>query len=226
MTTVVGYYTAGGIYEREAARLTASLLRVGMRHSVCRIPKAPDWDAAVAQKPVVLQIARDVLQGGMLYIDVDAVVHEDCSAYFDALEGRYDFAAHWFQGPSGGYDRTRNDDCFLSGTMWFGDTPQARALLEAWLECNALHVAAGELIGGGQANLCDVLTDGVVKGLRIHRLPGRYCWVFDKPWAYPAGEYPVIEHLIASRENRGASNGKVNRPRRERIAELDREVFA
>lgn len=218
---VIGFFTAGTAYEEEAKRLRWSLSVVGMNHYIVAVPPARDWNDAVAVKASVIRMARDRFPGGLLYIDVDAIVHENCCAYFDGLEGGFDFAAHWFQGPSGGYNRERNDDWFLSGTMWFADTFAARALLDAWIARNRDCRAAGVREGGGQANLRDVINEGLVPGLRVHRLPGRYCYVFDKPWAYPPDEPVVIEHLIASRENRDPAR-KVNQARRERIAELER----
>ena len=152
----------------------------------------------------------------MLYVDVDAVVHENCTEYYEQIDA--DFAAHWFQGPAGGY-ASRNDNLMLSGTVWFADNQASRALLTTWYMLNSLWRDRGLVQGGGQKNLWFTVTCS--KGLRIHDLPGRYCYVFDKPFGYPEGEPKIIEHLIASRENRGPSIGTVNEPRRQRMAELD-----
>jgi hypothetical protein len=218
---VVAFHT-GGPYREEADRLKKSLLKVGMDNFLIQeIPLNCDWHHAVSMKPIFLNEVRNRYPGGLLYIDVDAVVHENCSEYFDSLEGTCDFAAHWFQGPSGGYDRKRNDNHFLSGTMYFADTMEARLLLKAWIVVNKGQQIQGNWKGGGQANLAGLLERRAVSNLRIHKLPGRYCYVFDKSWAYPENEPRIIEHLIASRENKDQSKGKINDPRRRRISEIE-----
>jgi hypothetical protein len=224
---VVGYYTQGTAYEKDAARLRASLDHWGLAHEIVGVPPQPDWDHATALKPIVLFLLRQALAGPILYVDVDAVVHADCSKYFDGLD--CDFAAHWFQGPSGGYDRSRNDDWLLSGTMYFADTGPARDLLLAWCELNCQRQQKGNWTGGGQGNLHELEADGwLAYCLKIVRLPGRYCYIFDKAWAYPEGEPIIIEHLIASRANRDPNKRpenmkRDNATRLERIAELERK---
>ena len=222
---IVGFYTLGSQYEQEAARLRTSMRRVGLRCYTYGVHPAGDWDSNVAMKQDFIRNELNLMEGPVLYIDVDAVVHENCEEYFLGLaRAGVDFAAHWFQGPAGGYDQNKNDDHFLSGTMFFGDTPGARALLAAWDEENKKQIAAGNVQGQGQKNLQTVLDEGRVAGLNVHRLPGRYCRVFDKPWAYPDDEPNIIEHLIASRENRGESAGKINEARQIRIQQIDAEM--
>jgi len=222
---VVAFHT-GGKYSKEADRLLQSCHRLNIFPIVKEVSSQPDWDHAVAMKPMLLKWWRKILRGGLLYVDVDAVFHEDPTDYFDSLD--CDFAAHWFQGPSSGYDRNRNDNQFLSGTMYFGDTERARLLLDEWLRVNVTRQANGNWKGGGQANLRDILERKTplrfsLSKLKVVQLPGRYCYVFDKPWAYPKWEPKIIEHLIASRENRGISKGKINLARRRRIAEIEKE---
>jgi len=219
---VIAFHT-GGRYEEEAELLGASLDRLCIDYHIAKIEGFKgDWDRAVALKPVFIAECRNAFKGPLVSVDVDCFFHEDPSDYFDSL--KCDFSAHWFQGPSGGYDRERNDNWLLSGTMYWGDTLRARKLLRAWIHENNRKQALGDWKGGGQANLYDVLKMNKIDGLRVLRLPGRYCYVFDKPWAYPKGCVPVIEHLIASRENRGASKGKVCAKRSKRIEELWRLV--
>ena len=133
----IGFYTPGTAYEGEAERLCRSLDRVGMAHEIIGVPVVGDWDDAVSFKPLVLRALRERHAGGLLYVDVDAVVHENCAAYFEALEPDYDFAAHWFQGPGcGGREQGNMAEHLLSGTLWLGDTLAARMLLGAWIDRN------------------------------------------------------------------------------------------
>lgn len=233
---VVAYYTEGTPYEEEARIFRSSLERVGMEFRIVGIPDRGSWDANTAEKPKFIRRMRKALKGPIVYIDVDAFVHRDCSSYFDGLTlKRTDFAAHWFAGPAKGHDWSRNCACLaggacdrphrlLSGTLFFGDTKGARSILDVWCGYNQLCQDAGWGSGGGQRNLWAIVTS---QGERIRqaKLPGRYCYVFDKPQGYPAGEPRIIEHTIGSRDNRGPKQRK-NAKRAARIRELERKVWA
>lgn len=237
---VVAYYTEGTPYEDEARLFTASLDRVGMVHRVVGVPDRGNWDANTAHKPLFVREMRAKLKGPLVYIDVDAFVHRNCADYFGrlAMQG-VDFAAHWFAGPAKGTDWRQNCACLsgmkcdrphrlLSGTLFFGDTRGARSLLDVWCGYNALCQKAGWGHGGGQRNLWAIVQS---QGKRIHqaKLPGRYCYVHDKPQGYPPGEPRIIEHTIGSRDNREVG-GKKRRgkdpSRRSRIEQLRRKVGA
>ncbi len=232
MTTVISYYTESTPYEREAERLRKSLDRVGMSHVIEPAPDQGDWQRNIFYKPAFITAARHQMAGPILWIDVDAFVHENCEAYFEGLQINYDFAAHWFQGPSGGRDFTRNDNWFLSGTVWLNDTPAAMQLCRAWHDRTQTH----PMEGAGQASLKWVIESVMVSPydspaekkaaegwdpVRVKRLPARYCYIFDKSGIVTPNEPIIIEHTIASRENKDESRGGVNQPRRDRNAELD-----
>lgn len=231
---VIAYYTPGfGSYEAEAELLQRSMERVGVRYQLEPVANGGDWYANTAGKADFIMRKRADLSGPLLYVDVDAVFHEDPSAYFDRLgEQHVDFGAHYFAGPSGGYDKARGCACLrgeacdrphrlLSGTLFWGDTPGAYRLLAAWKGLNDVLRAYGGPQGGGQKNLWYVTT--CLDGLKVAQLPGRYCRVFDKPWAYGPLEPVVIEHTIASREHRGPSLGKTNNARQQRLEDLRAE---
>ena len=205
---VVGLFTVASPYEVEAGRLMASLIDANQPFHIDAIPTQPSWSHAVAQKPFAILRAMDMYAGErLLFVDVDAWVHRSLPASPEMLD--CDFAAHWFQGPQGGTEN-RNDNHMLSGTMVWNPTDKARALLAEWVEENyrIFH-------GGGQANLERCLSR--IDGLTVHKLPGRWCRVFDKPQFYPKDEPTWIEHTIASRENRAASLGNVDARRQMRV---------
>ena len=217
---VVSFYTPGSPYQVEAMRMIRTLRKARMDFDVKAVDLGKhDWYKATAYKATFIRDKRNEHKGPIMWIDVDAVVHQNCNDYFKGLEGKFDFAAHWFQGPAGGYDRKKNSDRLLSGTMWFDDSVGARRLLGAWVKMNETFRDFGVKQGGGQKNLWFLLT--CLEGIKIHKLPGRYCYVFDKAFAYPTNEPRIIEHLIASRENRGLV--RVNRARRQRIRQLDKK---
>jgi len=214
----IAYYSAGTSYEREAELLRGSLNLVGMRYNIVAVPDGGDWYANTARKARFIYEQRMEHTGPLLYIDVDAYVHRNVESYFERL-GRmgYDFGAHWYRVPAKGHDGrevcacVRGEGCdrehrMLSGTMFFGDTQGARDLLTTWYGMNDLFRQGGIMEGGGQKNLWYLVT--CMTSLKVKRLPGRYCYVFDKPWAYPPSEPRIIEHTIASRDNRGPKNRK------------------
>lgn len=229
----VAFYSRKTPYEQEARLLQASLDRAGMRHRIKGYADRGDWYANTAFKPEAIREARNAVRGPMLYIDVDAFVHQNCDAYFDNLgaEG-VDFAVHWFAGPAKGHRRHDVCSCIhlkpcnrphrlLSGTLFFGDTDGARRLLDDWIAFNRVFRERGLTQGGGQKNLWYLTT--CIEGLKTADLPGRYCYVFDKQWAYPRSEKPIIEHTIASRDNRSGSSNR-NAARGNRKAQLTRIV--
>lgn len=210
---LIAFYTDSGTYDKEARRFELSLHRAGVPQDQFYIEKYLDhgnWNRNTAIKP---QFIRDYQKAeptkSLLYIDVDAVIHQNPLAYFAGLEPSYDFACYF--SPEGR---------LLSGTLWFNHTEAAAELLETWIQRNLDKAAAGDWTGGGQRNLWETLTSQPWPQLRMHRLPGRYCWAFRRPEWY--GQEPrIIEHLLASRENRDESAGKVDPVRRTRIQEIE-----
>ena len=231
--TVIAYYTEGTSYVEEACLLQDSLENVGMSYQIIGVEDQGSWDANVAQKPIFIRKMRQILSGPLLYIDVDAFVHEDCAEYFQGLaKNKIDFAAHWFAGPSKGYNYAKNCACLtgkkcnrehrlLSGTLFFGDTVKARQLLDIWCDLNTACQVHGWASGGGQRNLW-ALVKAQSRYLKQEMLPGRYTYVFDKPSGYPEGEPRIIEHTIASRDNRKIKQKTF--PRNTRIKELKSRV--
>lgn len=229
---VIAYYTEGTSYYEDACLLQDSLDVVGMDYEIVGVKDQGSWDANVGQKPLFIRQQREELKGPLLYIDVDAYVHKDCSQYFSLLGARkIDFAAHWFAGPGKGYDFAgKNCACLkgrpcskphrlLSGTLFFGDTDNVRSLLDVWCDLNESCRRHGWESGGGQRNLWALVTANQ-RHLKQFKLPGRYTYVFDKARGYPRGEPKIIEHTIASRDHRNPARQRKNKPRRDRMTEL------
>jgi len=203
---VIAYHTNDARYTEERNRFEKSLIKVGMPYQIEVIPPVDNWNDATAYKPIFLLGWRRRYRGALLYIDVDAVVHENCEQYFEQLQG--DIGMFWAEGKR-----------MLSGTIWLGDTPSCELLLARWCLSNALKRACGDNTGGGQRNLWELISELEDLGMEMVKLPGRYCYAFRRPEWYE-GEPRIIEHLLASRENRDASRGTIDPLRRERIREL------
>lgn len=231
MLTTIGFFSYGTPYEEEAKILRASLDRLKMPHVITGFPDRGTWYQNTAAKAELIRDARRTLKGPLLYVDVDAFVHVNPTAWLArVVADNYDLGVHMFAGPAKGRGRSKVCRCvrrgygtctqehrLLSGTLFLGDTEGARKLCDAWVARNEELRAQGIVEGGGQKNLWYVTTQ--MPELRIYRLPGRFCIVGDKLWAYPANEPIWIEHTIASRENRDV-RGRFNAWRRRRITEL------
>ena len=218
---VVSFYTDNGSYKAEAELFTASLDRVGMRYHIEEVEDGGDWYENTRQKPQFIQRMLRESSEPILYLDVDAFVHKNCEEYFDKLaDNGTDFGAHWFQGPSKGWDKKKVQKdgwWMLSGTLFFNNTEQANRLVDTWCLLNDTLYRQGIAEGGGQKNLWFLNT--CINGVVVARIPGRYCFVFDKPWAYPKAEPCIIEHTIASRDHRDGDYRETI-PRAKRIKEL------
>ena len=211
---IVAYYTKDTPYVGEAERFAKSCVAAGMRLYLEPYDDRGDWNLNTNIKPFFIQKCLRIFHEPVLYIDVDAVIHQNCNHYFDALQIDYDFACFWLEGKR-----------LLSGTLYFNYTEQARKLLSIWLALNAWkQTKENDFSGGGQRNLWQVISDGTVSDLRSRRLPGRYCYAFRRPECYD-DEPRIIEHLLASRENRDNSKGNTDPTRQKRITELKAEGF-
>ena len=200
---IVNYHTPG-YYAYEADRLKASLRHAGMgdvpQYIVCRnvssvVPFSSvladgeggsRWEAATEYKARFILRCRDYLDGPFLWLDADAVVHEDMRERFERIEDEADIAVHYLLGSE-----------LLTGTLWVNDTEAAWDLLGAWVEMNTMRVADGKPHGCGQRNLADVLNPDTV---RVERLEAEYCAIFDhERQRLEMDGPPIIEHLQASR---------------------------
>lgn len=211
---IVAYYTKDLSYPAETQRFAKSCIAAGMRLYLKSYDDCGSWNLNTAIKPVFISECLYIFREPILYIDVDAVVHQNCDKYFDGLQPDYDFACHWLE-----------DKRLLSGTLYFNYTAPAKKLLDAWLALNRWkRYKIDDITGGGQRNLWEVIDNHRSPELRLCRMPGRYCYAFRRSECY--GDEPrIIEHLLASRENRGNSKGKTDPTRQKRIAELTEKGF-
>lgn len=178
------FYTAGTLYEREAARLVASLDRLKLERDVRPIVDRGSWRANTGYTAEHLcQVMADHPRRPVVYLDADAVVWRN-PILFDDLEGRCDVAVHYRQGRE-----------LLNGTLYLAPTDAARQAVERYRE----YVVRGNP-SNEQAMLANALDD-LSDLVKVERLPAGYCWIHDlMAEDLAAGEAVVIEHLQASRE--------------------------
>ena len=140
------------------------------------------YQLAINAKPLFIRKALDACQGrGVLYIDGDMFIKK-YPKLFD-MPG-VDFAArNWNVDPRSSSE-FKDDVCFdpyifetSGGTMFFGDTPMSRALLDAWIAESALPKSAGK---ADDRILSQVFTVGkYAPKLNTLHLPIEYLWLTD-----------------------------------------------
>ena len=210
--TIIAFHTPDAVYTAEANRLRASLDGLGLDYKIIEVQPEQDWVRTTLLKPSWIIKAREELSGPLLYIDVDAIVHEDPWPYL----GQYDNDLAAFVLPHGG---------FASGTIFINDTTGARQMLQDWLKRSEERVRKTSLTHSGDDGDQGVLKELVIaleaegSPLSFGRLPVNFTHIFDRVgWYFTYGPI-VIEHLQASREAGG--HKKRLDSRRERLLQLE-----
>lgn len=203
---IIAYHTPD--YEEEARPLRESCRRLGLDVEIHRADSLGDWHDNTRHKASVLCMARQALDGPLLYVDVDAWLHHDPRGFEFPADA--DIACHfrvWSKWPDGQ---------LLTGTLWINDTPNAERLLAAWAAENQRRLVQGEREGGGQTNLQRVLES--MPEIRVHKLGPEWCMIHDLHRRDGFTGEPIIEHLLASRVHRFGMDRDVKKERR--LAEL------
>ena len=214
--TVIAFHTPDEVYRAEAARLKATLDHLGLDHHFFEVEPEKNWVRTTLLKPSWIARAREELSGPLLYIDVDAIVHEDPWPYLQQLS--VDMAAVV-------YDNGQLN----SATLWIADTSGARTVLDEWQrradQRRGLDVGGLEASGdnGDQGVLKEaVLAEEQEQTPRFSfgRLPSNLAYIFDRTEStYLVGPV-IIEQLQVSRESFGHTK-RLER-RRDRLKELEK----
>ena len=213
--TIIAFHTPDEVYRTEAARLKSTLDKLNLAYRLVEVAPHENWVRTTLSKPSWIIELREQLTGPLLYIDVDALVHEDPWPVLSRIEA--DVAAHVT--PRGE---------FTSGTVLINDTQGARRLLARWRELAEARrdQDRGDLEATGENGDQGLLKEAVVESEKaggtafaFHRLPPNLTYIFDRvETTYLEGPV-LIEHLQASRESSGHEKRLARR--RERLAQLD-----
>ncbi|MBO1923737.1 putative nucleotide-diphospho-sugar transferase [Thiomicrorhabdus sp. 6S3-12] len=181
MLKVVGFYTDDPLYSEHAKLFKASLERFGIEPYLQKYSQ-DEWQNIIALKPSFIKGVMDEFDCPVLYVDVDAFVHEDITPFFSAIEE--DVAFHLFKGEE-----------LLSGTLFFNNSERAKQLINYWLKEQSEHPDDWD-----QKTLQRAV-ERMKKdaGLSIYLLGEEYTQIFDS--STKEGK-TVIEHLQASRDRR------------------------
>lgn len=210
---IVAFYTKDAIYEAEIRRMEASAKRLGLKVEAEAVESVGSWVRNASMKAQFLANQRTLHRGPLLYVDADAVFHDNPWPYLNTIHA--DIQVHYE--PSGH---------LLSGTIWIADTDNAQKLLNEWAErCNVSPDEWDQLV------LEKIIAEDREKSqqeYKISVLPLSYCWIFDKEDNEEINEV-FIEHLQASREAKAKRRRfmirKKLKRRRQRTLEIERILF-
>ena len=212
--TIIAFHTPDEVYRAEAARLKSTLDALGLDYKFFEVTPEGNWVRTTLLKPHWISKARDELAGPLLYIDVDAFVHNDPWPYLSQYDG--DMAAVVY-----------NNAQLNSATLLINDTANARKVLSHWrdLADKRRDADRGDLEASGDNGDQGVLKIAVLNdetsgtgSFAFQRLPVNMAYIFDRTETYCVG--PIfIEQLQASRES-GGHDKRLAR-RRERLLQLE-----
>ncbi|MET3647678.1 hypothetical protein ABIC60_002306 [Phyllobacterium ifriqiyense] len=209
---VVAFYTRDSFYEREAQRMSASAIRLGLSVAMTAVDSAGSWVRNASMKAEFLFNERRARRGPLLYVDVDAVFHRDPWPALEEYMG--DVAVH--------YDpRVKK---LIAATILINDTPAALILMEMWKDrCNA-NPDIWDQVVLEQIIAEDAAADA--PQFDVRHIPVAFCWIFDRLSNVPV-DAVYIEQLQASREARNKPRwfgfvGKRLQRRRDRVEMIDR----
>lgn len=210
---IVAFHTPDEIYSREAERLKKSLDALGLEYSISVVEPESNWVRTTLLKPTWIRPARESIRGPLLYVDVDAFVHEDPWPHVAHLDG--DMAAE-----------VDTSGELNSATLWINDTPEALLILDLWTtwatdrreQDNGILRHTGEHGDQGVLRrIVEIEESSDNPRFRFSRLTPNMASIFDDSDVYRYGPV-VIEQLQASRET--AQREKRLARRRDRLAQL------
>lgn len=201
---VVGFYTRNSFYEDEAKRMEKSARRLGLTVETSPIESAGSWVRNAALKPTFLLKAREQHRGPLLYVDVDAVFHNDPWPHINAIDADIGvFYSH--------------EGKLISATIFLADTPEVVELLREWKKACDSQPEIWD-----QVTLQEILATTSDERLTVARLPVSFCWVFDR-FKNGFSEEVFIEQLQASRQ--ATSKKKLFGRRSKRLIRRDERIL-
>ena len=208
---IIAFHTPDDLYRGEAERLRRSLDKLGLDYVIREVEPSTDWSRTTMLKPLWMREARETHTGPLLYVDVDAYVHENPWPYLSEVEGDMGAVVH-------------SNGNLNTSTVFIADTPGARWLLDEWASRSNTR-RSGEMSSDLDESDQDVLRELVTETetlpdciFRFSRLPRNLQAKVGHEGLFLFGP-PVIEQFQVSRELR---NDKESiKLRRERLKKID-----
>jgi hypothetical protein len=186
--TIVCFYTVDNIYEQEAARLRASLDRLGLRHDLRPVESRGSWAANAGMTAGFLCDMLDEHKGQpIVYLNADAVVWKRPVLFEGLSDAVCDIAAH----------RTLRRGQLCNGTLWLANSELCRKVIADYRR--GVEASPGDM--DEQRHLDIAIRAN--PSCREYGLPEAYCLIHDL-MKTPVQE-AVIEHLQCSRTQTGSS---------------------
>jgi hypothetical protein len=177
------YFTKNTLYEKEARRLQASLVKYNLNYELLPIENQGSWQKNISMKASLIQQKLLSTPTPLVYVDCDA----EFVAYptlFDNLT--CDIALHEFDRSLYNTRIRAYRKEILSGTLFFNQTDKAKFILQQWVE-----------LSKSNPNIWDQKLLAQVIGRDFYRLPASYCCIFD---TMKDVKDKVIIHYQASRK--------------------------
>lgn len=184
---IVSFYTKKTGYEIQVEELKTTLKRFNLENDVVGIPDRGSWHKNTYYKPLFIQrMMRKYPNRSIVYVDADAKMRMNPVLFNDF---NYDFACY--------FHAQRKE--LLSGTLYFGNTRKARALVNKWIEEDKSHPETNM----PQKNLRAVF-DREKNKINWKALPVEYCMIYDSRSRYNVN--PIVEHFQLSRRYKGSKS--------------------
>ena len=198
---IVSYYTKKTGYEIQVNQLKTTLKRFNLENDVVGIPDRGSWHKNTYYKAQFIQrMMKKHCGRSILYVDADAKMRMNPVLFNDF---GCDFACY--------FHAARKE--LLSGTLYFGNTKDARFLVDKWIEEDKLQPNTGM----PQKNLRAVF-DRHKNKIKWKALPVEYCMIYDSRSRYNVN--PVIEHFQLSRRYKGSKSRTVARIENQSLTEI------
>lgn len=185
---IVSGFTPNPIYEEKAFKLASTLNDFNLNYEIVQMEERGSWIKNCQQKAEVILDALNRYKKPVVWLDADAEVKQNPSLFNTLAEDICDIAY---------YAMPRPNRHLASGTLFFGNTSNARAILEHWIYACSISQEYDQKI------LQDILWDSNLRPVSkfdIIELPVEYCRIFDNKSQEPyLRSEPVIIHTQASR---------------------------
>lgn len=204
------FYTAGTLYEEEAARLRESLDALGLPHDLRAIPSRGDWTMNSRYTATHMLNMMDAYPDRpVIQLDADAVVWRMPTLFTPEAMAGYDLALHYRRGTE-----------LLNGTVYMAPSKAARRTIQRYADLVAAHPQHHNEQWWLKVAIDELNGEGI--GPRLYHLPPEYCFIPDIMAAdvQDAGEV-VIAHMQASRQARSVNSDAIER-RNQWIAQWNR----
>lgn len=191
---VVSYYTKDTPYEKDAAFLKKSCIRLGLKHDIQPIANLGAWDKNCAYKPDFLLKMLDKHQQDVVWTDADSFFLKH-PFYFDTPN--YDLALKIYSDlPNSSIHK------MVSATMYLKNCNKIKLLLKNWskgcIRKKPLIPKTESLFD--QAVLKDILLK-TKHTVDYKPLPFSHCKVFDSDLDHELDAKNIILHTQGSRSN-------------------------